>query len=85
MRCKFLSWLIIAGFIVWMVDFVIQALNGNVTAELGISTFAISLITALHIVESMLHSRNKIQSNVLYFMIGGCYPVFIFIYYYVLR
>ena len=84
MRCRIISFFIIIGFICWITDFVIKVFNGNITTRYAVSTLIVSMITVLHIVEDRLHARGKIKSNLLYFLIAACYPVFIFVYFHLL-
>ena len=84
MRCRIISFFIIIGFIGWITDFVIKVFNGNITTRYAVSTLIVSMITVLHIVEDRLHARGKIKSNLLYFLIAACYPVFIFVYFHLL-
>ena len=84
MRCRIISFFIIIGFIGWITDFVIKVFNGNITTRYVVSTLIVSIITVLHIVEDRLHVRGKIKSNLLYFLIAACYPVFIFVYFHLL-
>ena len=84
MRCRIISFFIIIGFIGWITDFVIKVFNGNITTRYTVSTLIVSMITVLHIVEDRLHARGKIKSNLLYFLIAACYPVFIFVYFHLL-
>lgn len=84
MRCRIISFFIIIGFIGWITDFVIKVFNGNITTRYAVSTLIVSMITVLHIVEDRLHTRGKIKSNLLYFLIAACYPVFIFVYFHLL-
>lgn len=84
MRCRIISFFIIIGFIGWITDFVIKVFNGNITTRYAVSTLVVSMITVLHIVEDRLHARGKIKSNLLYFLIAACYPVFIFVYFHLL-
>ena len=84
MRCRIISFFIIIGFIGWITDFVIKVFNSNITTRYAVSTLIVSMITVLHIVEDRLHARGKIKSNLLYFLIAACYPVFIFVYFHLL-
>ena len=84
MRCRIISFFIIIGFIGWITDFVIKVFNGNITTRYAVSTLIVSMVTVLHIVEDRLHARGKIKSNLLYFLIAACYPVFIFVYFHLL-